>query len=197
MSEPYTPREAARIGIPESHRGPSKRAAGAPPGAESTAAPTSSLQVCKFTEEQLSQVAAVLTVHWLTEVQCNHEAKTDRSFCWCGSFQSEPQDSVGGAVRRWVEHIVEQIRQHEGCAHAIGTHGEAMAEMVTKAGDMMRADLPTPRCDTASFNAAAVEPDGEGIAICGPLQQVVELTFARQLERELQTMCVLSRREVP
>jgi hypothetical protein len=69
----------------------------------------------------LADIRAVLAVHWLTEIQCGHDTKSDRSFCWCGSFICEPQPSVGEAVTRWVEHVMAQLPLHrEACEFAIG-----------------------------------------------------------------------------
>lgn len=52
---------------------------------------------------------AALTEHWLYQIICNHEAKTDRSCCGCGQFQSTSQPNVGEAAARWVEHVQEVV----------------------------------------------------------------------------------------
>ena len=46
-----------------------------------------------------------LKEHWLTQIECNHEEKTDRAMCWCG-WASEPRSSVGGALDEWIDHVI-------------------------------------------------------------------------------------------
>lgn len=45
--------------------------------------------------------------HWLWEVVCDHEAKTDVARCACGVWKSEPMTTVAHAVERWIEHVEE------------------------------------------------------------------------------------------
>jgi hypothetical protein len=57
-----------------------------------------------------SRLQAVLRGHWLTGIVCDHETKTDRATCWCTTWQCEPQPSVGAAVERWIEHVLDAQR---------------------------------------------------------------------------------------
>ena len=56
-----------------------------------------------------ARITEVLREHWLTGVQCNHEASTDMATCFCSHWRSSAQPSVGAAVERWIEHVLEQL----------------------------------------------------------------------------------------
>lgn len=56
-----------------------------------------------------ADVAAVLREHWLTSVECDHEAGTDVATCFCAVWRSEPQPTVRHAVERWIEHVVQSL----------------------------------------------------------------------------------------
>ncbi len=58
-----------------------------------------------------ARMAQVLREHWLTGLECDHEAKTDVANCFCGRWRPAPEPSVGQAVERWVEHVMEQVRR--------------------------------------------------------------------------------------
>lgn len=51
---------------------------------------------------------ATLREHWLTGIECDHEAKTDVATCFCARWRSEPQPTVIAAVERWIEHVAAQ-----------------------------------------------------------------------------------------
>lgn len=59
----------------------------------------------------LDRMAQVLRAHWLTGLECDHDAKTDVANCFCGKWRPAPEPSVGQAVERWVEHVMEQVRR--------------------------------------------------------------------------------------
>lgn len=44
--------------------------------------------------------------HWLWQMICDHETKTDVAVCACGHWRSDPQPSVGEAARRWADHAI-------------------------------------------------------------------------------------------
>lgn len=56
------------------------------------------------------RVREVLRSHWLTEIRCDHENKTDQAFCSCSEWGGEPQNSVRLAVDDWINHILEQMK---------------------------------------------------------------------------------------
>lgn len=53
--------------------------------------------------------AEMLRKHWLWQVECHHETKTDTPRCSCSRWPCEPQPSVGEAVERWIEHVLEEL----------------------------------------------------------------------------------------
>jgi hypothetical protein len=55
----------------------------------------------------------VLKKHWLTGIECNHEAKTDVATCYCSTWKSEPCQSVGAAVDAWIAHVCEQLPPYD------------------------------------------------------------------------------------
>lgn len=63
----------------------------------------------KLSERSRELVAKVLKEHYLSAVQCDHEAKTDLACCWCAVWSSGPRPSIGEAVDAWVGHVLEQI----------------------------------------------------------------------------------------
>lgn len=67
------------------------------------------LHLTTATQDRDAQWRAALAAHWLYQIICNHEAKTDRSCCGCGQFQSTSQPNVGEAAKRWVEHVQEVV----------------------------------------------------------------------------------------
>jgi len=49
--------------------------------------------------------AAALKEHWLTGVECDHEAKTDTATCYCSVWRSKPMPNIPAAVGEWIEHV--------------------------------------------------------------------------------------------
>ncbi len=67
---------------------------------------------CKYCNERaMNVVREVLTEHWVTEIRCNHEDKTDTAFCACSEYPGEPANSVSGAVNNWIDHVVKEIER--------------------------------------------------------------------------------------
>lgn len=58
----------------------------------------------------LVTVHRVLREHWLTAMECNHEAKTDTVRCYCTVWTGTPQPSVAAAIEQWVEHVLNHLR---------------------------------------------------------------------------------------
>lgn len=48
---------------------------------------------------------AHLRDHWLANIVCDHEAKTDTAICSCSQWADTPHPSVGAAVDAWIEHV--------------------------------------------------------------------------------------------
>ena len=70
--------------------------------------PTSAILLDKINSLRAG-FADVLRKHWLTGIECNHEARTDVATCYCSRWRSEPQPSVGEAVERWIEHVLRHV----------------------------------------------------------------------------------------
>lgn len=51
---------------------------------------------------------SILREHWLTGVECDHEAKTDVATCYCSRWRSAPQPNIPAAVNEWIKHLLEQ-----------------------------------------------------------------------------------------
>jgi hypothetical protein len=45
-----------------------------------------------------------LAQHWLVELRCNHEDRTDEAVCSCALWGSGPRPTVGDAVQARIEH---------------------------------------------------------------------------------------------
>jgi hypothetical protein len=56
--------------------------------------------------EERERLREHLAEHYLAEMRCDHEAGTDVAICSCGLWASEPQPSVGEAVREWADHAL-------------------------------------------------------------------------------------------
>jgi hypothetical protein len=54
-------------------------------------------------------IRKALKEHWLTSIQCDHESRTDRAGCFCGTWYCEPQPSIGEAVDKWIEHLIDSL----------------------------------------------------------------------------------------
>jgi hypothetical protein len=59
----------------------------------------------------VDRLRRVLSEHWLTEVECHHEAKTDTAHCYCTVWASGALSSVGAAVDAWIAHVVEEVQK--------------------------------------------------------------------------------------
>lgn len=60
-------------------------------------------------ERQLAEAQAVFRVlpcHYVTAVDCNHQAMTDTVRCSCSVWTGTPQPSVGQAINEWVQHVL-------------------------------------------------------------------------------------------
>ena len=47
----------------------------------------------------------ILAIHWITAIECDHEARTDTVRCSCSVWTGTPRASVGAAVTQWIEHV--------------------------------------------------------------------------------------------
>jgi hypothetical protein len=56
---------------------------------------------------QRELIRETLRSHWLHTVICDHEGKKDAAACACGTWISPAQPSVGEAVERWIDHVLE------------------------------------------------------------------------------------------
>jgi hypothetical protein len=63
----------------------------------------------KGVRDSRRQFAETLRKHWLWQVECQHAEKTDTPRCFCSLWVCDPQPSVGQAVERWVEHVLEHL----------------------------------------------------------------------------------------
>ncbi len=52
-----------------------------------------------------------LREHWLANIICDHEAKTDTAVCSCSMWRDELHPSVGDAVDAWIEHVFSTFHQ--------------------------------------------------------------------------------------
>jgi hypothetical protein len=52
-----------------------------------------------------SQLAEEIAKHWVIEMRCDHNAKTDTAFCACG-WRGIPMRSVGQSAKEWARHVV-------------------------------------------------------------------------------------------
>lgn len=50
-----------------------------------------------------------LRSHWLTHIECDHEAKTDRPVCSCSLWRGPVKPNVGEAVEAWIDHVTDQV----------------------------------------------------------------------------------------
>jgi len=67
----------------------------------------------KELDDAAAQTAAAVTArlrgHWLTAVECDHEAATDTARCSCSMWTGTPQPSVGEAVDQWIAHVLSNL----------------------------------------------------------------------------------------
>lgn len=57
-----------------------------------------------FSDEQATKLAD----HWLHEMRCDHDAKTDVACCSCG-WVSEAKASIGEAAKAWASHALSTL----------------------------------------------------------------------------------------
>lgn len=57
-------------------------------------------------QAEIDRLRSHLREHWLANIACDHEAKTDTASCSCSMWRDEPHPSVGGAVDAWIEHVI-------------------------------------------------------------------------------------------
>jgi hypothetical protein len=50
-----------------------------------------------------------LSVHWLSNLECDHVRKLDTASCACGWSDQTPRLTVGTAVKAWISHVTEQV----------------------------------------------------------------------------------------
>lgn len=58
----------------------------------------------------LNALEDILRVHYLAQIVCDHEAKTDHAVCACSLIDLGVYPSVGQAVQSHVDHVMAEIR---------------------------------------------------------------------------------------
>jgi hypothetical protein len=58
----------------------------------------------------INALSTILFDHALVEIQCDHDAKTDRPICACSLIELGWYPTVGQARQAWVDHVVAVIR---------------------------------------------------------------------------------------
>jgi hypothetical protein len=70
------------------------------------------------TEEQCSDLQrtfdsahlrAILREHWITNIVCDHDTKTDRACCSCSAWRGNTKPSIGAAVDDWIDHVLAEF----------------------------------------------------------------------------------------
>jgi hypothetical protein len=56
--------------------------------------------------DALLRMTETLRKHWLMQMVCDHEHKTDRPMCACCDVDLGVHASVGAAVNAWIEHVL-------------------------------------------------------------------------------------------
>lgn len=64
-----------------------------------------------------------LAAHWVLEMRCNHEKKTDQVFCACGAT-CEERPSVGEAALSWAAHVLSAVQPAPGLLDGIAREGK-------------------------------------------------------------------------
>lgn len=54
--------------------------------------------------DERKRISERLSDHYLVEVRCDHDRKTDVAICSCALWASERHNSVGEAVEAWIAH---------------------------------------------------------------------------------------------
>lgn len=60
-------------------------------------------------EQVLYGLEHVLGLHYVTAIDCDHDAKTDTVRCNCSVWTGQPQPSIGKAVMEWVDHVIWEL----------------------------------------------------------------------------------------
>lgn len=89
--------------------------------------------------EQLAQVRARLSSHYLAQIVCDHDRRLDNPVCACSLVHLGWHPSVGAAVAAWVEHVLAA----DGGALGVPAFDAALGQ-------------PTPATSTPKAPAAAV-----------------------------------------
>lgn len=63
--------------------------------------------------------AQALGDHWLWQMVCDHEAKTDVAICSCGLWRSGAMASVGDAATAWAEHALAAAARPTGVSDEV------------------------------------------------------------------------------
>jgi hypothetical protein len=97
---------------------------------------------------------ARLAEHYLWQMICDHDAKTDVAVCSCGLWRSQPLPSVGEAAQAWAAHTLSVL------AAAPPTDGAPPPR--TEPGQVQRSEhiLSDSREELREKVARIVDPDG-------------------------------------
>jgi hypothetical protein len=68
-------------------------------------------QVERAISVPLAKVRTTMQAHWLTGIQCNHEAKTDRPSCFCTVWNGGDHPSIAKALDHWTDHFIEMLTE--------------------------------------------------------------------------------------
>ena len=56
--------------------------------------------------QDAKDLRSTLALHYITAIDCDHDAKTDTVRCNCSVWTGAPQPSVGAAVQEWIDHVL-------------------------------------------------------------------------------------------
>lgn len=60
--------------------------------------------------QAIGMVHAALEQHWITSVNCDKDAGTNYASCSCSEWRGKTWNSVGAAVREWIDHVMETVQ---------------------------------------------------------------------------------------
>jgi hypothetical protein len=83
--------------------------------------------------EPRASVRDVLRLHWLTSIDCDHEALTDTARCFCTKWTGTAKASVGEAVTEWIEHVVTHLSN--ATPENVPVLAAVLAEVARRQGD--------------------------------------------------------------
>ena len=157
----------------------------------------------------------VLAKHWIVELRCNHDLKTDQVFCSCGSWRGPELLSVGSAVRAWADHVADElVREVPQAPEEPSLPSKGSAEYPNQAGreacepavlkppstaislsPASSGEPPTPEERVASHEleaAASARLAGEPVEVrwLRTLAKECELNQARALPEQLRTIAI-------